>query len=148
MIAVDGKDGATGDIALHTTLAPANDDVAAPQPIGQGFGYGGTLAGATAAPGEDGRAVWYLWTAASNGPAQVELCGLSASTLAVSTAAGPVTTTAGTASCDGGRHVSFTAVAGTAYLLAVGSTDPAADAYSLTVAPRPPTTASPTRRRW
>jgi hypothetical protein len=74
-IAVDGDQGATGDVRLNWHSPPANDHLAGAQVIEGGSGtVGGHNRGATKEPGEPqhagavGRAsVWYRWLAPASG---------------------------------------------------------------------------------
>jgi hypothetical protein len=132
-VAVDGYNGATGSITLHLSQnTAANDMFANAQPIS---GTSGTTSGnttyATKEPGEPnhagnsgGASIWFSWTAPANGTATVDTLGSSFDTLLgiyTGTAVNALTTVASNDDCCGGRQsqVSFSAMAGTTYQIAV-----------------------------
>jgi hypothetical protein len=83
-IAVDSKDGNDGNFALQLSPRPENDDFVAPQDLSTSCcGTGGTTTFATAEAGEPnhagsggGHSVWFTWTPASSGPAEITACGV------------------------------------------------------------------------
>ncbi|HVL14238.1 MAG TPA: hypothetical protein VM529_16830, partial [Gemmata sp.] len=87
-ISVDGYQADVGEIVLTLATTPTNDDFAAATPIGFGTVTGNTT-GATAEPGERSSAgtsgeinsVWWAWTAASDGPIEVNTFGSELDTL-------------------------------------------------------------------
>ncbi len=139
-IAVDGKDGAQGSVELDIEGAAANDDFANAHTVASSlprFVYGSTKL-ATKQAGEPnhagdagGHSVWYSWTPASSGEVTLDTCYAPFDTLlAVYTGAtvnnltpvasnddGPL----GSEECgeNGGSEVSFNAIAGTTYRIAV-----------------------------
>jgi hypothetical protein len=82
-IAVDGLDGATGDVTFNWLLAPPNDQFANCQILaGSGGSVNGGNVGATKETGEPnhasnpgGRSIWYCWTAPSSGPVTFDTLG-------------------------------------------------------------------------
>ncbi|HVZ64633.1 MAG TPA: PQQ-binding-like beta-propeller repeat protein [Opitutaceae bacterium] len=74
-IAIDGKNGATGNTLLHIGTVPPNNDFANAQVVsGVSFAVSATNVGATAEAGEPkpstlggGHSVWYTWTAPATG---------------------------------------------------------------------------------
>lgn len=81
-IAVDGYDDATGDVALHLAMDPANDDFADALAVTSGTYYGSNR-GATGEAGEPDHAgvsgpinsVWYKWTAPADGTVSFDTTG-------------------------------------------------------------------------
>ena len=141
-IAVDGKNGASGSVALAVAdvgpATPANDDFDAAVDVASASGLPaaavGANAGATAQSGEpahDGRAatrsVWYRWTAAESEPVQIATCGSAVDArvglyLGTSlTALTRVTMQRGSCGTGTGRLYTFDAVAGRQYAIAVDS---------------------------
>ena len=136
-IAVDGFNGATGTVSLTiATLPPANDDfqdsqeLSGPAPVE----VAGTNVFATSEPGEPshvfagGVSVWYRWTAPATGPVTFQVCGNDFdSALAIYTGdrVDELTRVARNdeASCGVSRYlgsrVTFDALAGTTYHVAV-----------------------------
>jgi len=146
-IAVDGYGGGYGGITLHVTVtAPANDrfDSRAGIP-----GGGGTVAatnlGATKDPGEPnhagnagGKSVWWTWTAAVSGSAQIDTIGSDFNTLLGIYTGGSVSSLTVVASNDdseGGptSKVTFAAAAGTTYQIAVDGSGGASGTITLHV---------------
>jgi hypothetical protein len=88
-IAVDGDQGATGDVVLNWHSPPANDHLAGAQAIeGMSGTLGGHNRGATKEPGEPehagvvGRAsVWYRWRAPASGEVTFDTAGSGFDTL-------------------------------------------------------------------
>ena len=90
-IAVDGYNGATGNIALHLnqTVAPANDDFAnAAVLTGSTATWTGTNVGATKQAGEPyvagnglGGSVWLVWTAPTSGTFTLSTAGSNFDTM-------------------------------------------------------------------
>jgi len=82
-IAVDSKGGNDGNFALQLSSRPDNDAFAAPQDLSTSCcGAGGTTTFATAEAGEPnhagsggGHSVWFSWTPAGSGPAEITACG-------------------------------------------------------------------------
>jgi subtilisin family serine protease len=159
-IAVDGYRGAAGAVNLSVSLspeqpgaAPANDAFANAAPLaGAGLALLASNAGATRETGEGdhagaagGASVWWRWTAPAAGTVTISTDGSSFDTLlAVYTGAKVDALTAVAADDDSGEGprslVTFTAVAGAEYRLAVdgkgGATGLIALRLSL-VAPKP-----------
>jgi subtilisin-like proprotein convertase family protein len=88
-IAVDGYDGASGNLILTLNQTIQNDNFANAEFIGGagGIDYGSNL-GATKEPGEPnhagnsgGASIWYAWTAPINGAATFDTLGSSFNTL-------------------------------------------------------------------
>lgn len=138
-IAVDGYRGAAGAVSLSVSLspeqpgaAPSNDAFANAAPIaGPGWALLATNAGATRETGEPehagaagGGSVWWRWTAPTAGTVTIATDGSSFDTLlAVYTGTKVEALTLVAADDDSGEGprslVTFTAVAGTEYRLAV-----------------------------
>ncbi|HUT37086.1 MAG TPA: choice-of-anchor D domain-containing protein, partial [Planctomycetota bacterium] len=133
-IAVDGYDGETGDIVLNwsaTGGGPANDDFANATAVSGTSGQAtGTNANATKETGEPnhagnagGASVWWRWTAPSGGDATINTFGSDFDTLiAVYTGSSVGALTLVASNDDTGglqSQVTFTAVAGTTYRIAV-----------------------------
>ena len=129
LIAIDGKAGASGNLALEIAAPPANDDFAS-RPTVTASATGSTM-GASKEPGEPNHAgnsggvsVWWTWTAPSSGSWEINTQGSSFDTLLgiyTGTAVNGLTTVAG--NDDGGAglssKVTIVATAGTAYQIAV-----------------------------
>lgn len=129
-IAVDGADGATGVVWLSLNLAPLNDDFADAQELAGDTGSAnGTTIGSSSEDWEPDHlglawnSVWFEWTPASTGWATFENCGSPLdSVIAVYTGpdADQLQLVAGNDdACALASRVSFQAVAGTAYMIAI-----------------------------
>ena len=134
-IAVDGYGGASGSITLHVTLnsvGPVNDNFANRTPIiGTLATMTGTNVGATKEAGEPnhanntgGKSVWWTWTAPSSAPVQIDTIGSNFDTILGVYTGSSVSSLTTIASNDdyGGSTtsmVTFNAVGGTAYQIAV-----------------------------
>lgn len=131
-IAVDGYRGAQGNIQLHIQPALANDDFSFRIVLtGDPVSTSGANVGATSEPGEPdhaqtagGASVWWTWTAPSSGSVQIDTSGSDFDTLlAVYTGESVDSLTEIGSNDDFGddltSQVSFQAVAGTAYQIAV-----------------------------
>ena len=131
-IAVDGFSGASGNIALHFTLVPANDNFANAQNLpGPSGSVTGTNVSATKESGEPnhagdtgGASVWYQWTAPLTGSATFDTFTSNFDTvLAVYTgsAVNALTQVVSNDDFGGGAQssVTFNAVGGTTYRIAV-----------------------------
>ncbi|MCE2863784.1 MAG: S8 family serine peptidase, partial [Opitutaceae bacterium] len=138
-IAVDGYRGAAGTVNLSVSLspeqpgvAPANDAFATAAPLsGSGLALLSSSAGATREPGEPehagaagGASVWWRWKAPSAGTVTIATDGSSFDTLlAVYSGSALDALTAVASDDDSGEGprslVTFTAVAGTEYRIAV-----------------------------
>jgi hypothetical protein len=157
-IAVDGKEGASGSYDLE--LPPANDDFAGALALDDenGFSAYTSTARTTSEPGEpdhggSGHSLWYRWTAPADQAVTLDTCeSLAAAVIAVYTgsAIGALDRLAGSSGgagfCTGdspGAGVTFEAVAGTTYRIAIDaagaelgdvalvlSTAPANDAFA------------------
>jgi hypothetical protein len=145
-IAVDGKDGSTGDDVLDLRLAPANDDFAAAAAIaGDAGSVAGTTVGASVEehePYHGHPSVWYVWTAPSSGWATLETCGSGFDTvLAVYVGAQLADLEWLTGDDDGcapGSRVTFEAGAGTQYRVAVAGFDGSTGDFTLAWNRNPP----------
>jgi hypothetical protein len=127
-IAVDGKGGTEGSFDLNLSGIPANDNFAKAQAVNGTYASGSNkLAGKEA--GEPNHAVWFTWTPTSNVAAKISSCssgGLD-SLLAVYTGSAvngltPVASNddSGSEGCNStDSKVSFSAIAGTVYKIAV-----------------------------
>src|SRR5437588_11088673 len=138
MVAVDGFGGASGSVSLSWSLTlpvtrPANDMFANAQAItGTSGNLSGSNVNATKEAGEPlhagnagGKSVWYSWTAPASGQATIKTAGssfdtllgvyrgTSVSALTLVAANDDVSTGVGTS------QVTFTAVSGTTYMVAV-----------------------------
>src|SRR6185436_15013555 len=88
-IALDGFDGAFGNVVLNWTARPAHDNFADGLAVGGSAGsVTRSSVGATKEPGEPnhagntgGRSVWYYWTAPSSGVAIIDTGGSSFDTV-------------------------------------------------------------------
>jgi hypothetical protein len=130
-IAVDGDAAASGDIGLRWFLGPTNDDFSDAQLLsGDSGAFAGTTVGATKELGEPdhagnpgGASIWYRWVAPSNGPMTIDTCDSDFdTTLAVYTGTSVAALTAMASNddaCGALSRVSFLAVAGAAYDIAV-----------------------------
>ena len=144
-IAVDGKLGSVSRFALQLLPPGSNDDFAAAEPLSpESSGNSGANLFATKQAGEPdhagdsgGHSVWYEWTPDTSGVVEISACGRYASVdtlLAVYTGASVNALTEVAASDDassrpeietcedwylGNSTVSFNAVAGTTYRIAV-----------------------------
>lgn len=151
-IAVDGADVSTfkrgdpqtGDVALSIRVLnpPANDNFANAATLPGFFTQNGTVADATAEPGEPtggaAGSVWYSWEAPSTGPVSLSSCG-SATEVDVyeGNAVGALTATESEASvCDGGQRRTFEVTQGTLYRLRVTkNAGGVSDAFELRMRP-------------
>ncbi len=149
-IAVDGKAGAVGNITLSvaTLLAPANDNFTNRIALtGAAATVTGSNAGATKESGEPqhagsagGASVWYSWVAPANGPVTISTRGSAFDTLLAVYTGTSISNLVAVASNDddpaGGQTslVTFAAVAGTEYEIAVDGANGASGAISLSLA--------------
>ena len=137
-IAVDGFAGASGAIqlSLKMSVPPANDAFAGRIPLsGSSVAASGNNDNATKEPGEPlhagntgGKSVWWTWTATSAGPVRIATTGSDFdTTLGVYTGTSVGTLTLIASDDDSGgwpaSAVTFTAVAGTVYQIAVDGFD-------------------------
>jgi hypothetical protein len=160
-IAVDGKDGGTGSVAISLTFTqapptpPAHDNFgsATSLPSGDATATGNTKdAGKEAgepnhAGNSGGASVWYRWTPPSDGSVAIYTCSSGFDTLlgiytgASVDALTPVAGNDDTAGCGGGTrsYVTIPVSAGTEYRIAVdgtgGATGPLALTLDFTAAP-------------
>ncbi len=126
-IALDGKDGATGDFFLYFFQRPANDDRERAEPIAGDSGladisnrYGSLEQGEAEHGGPGGASVWFRWTAPSSGPVRFDTCRTGYDTLLGVYEAGATTPFATNDDhCGYGSVVGFSAEAGKNYLIAV-----------------------------
>jgi List-Bact-rpt repeat protein len=134
-IAVDGKEGAQGDLELHIEGTPKNDDFdrAEMVPGILEWYWPGSSILATKEAGEPnhagdpgGHSVWYSWTPPRTRTVELEACSHSFDPLlavytgsAVDGLTAVASTDAGSGECDEGRSIRFTATAGTTYRLAI-----------------------------
>jgi Ca2+-binding RTX toxin-like protein len=136
-VAVDGFGGKVGSLNLAWRPAPANDNLADAQAIAGGAGaVSGTTVGATKEAGEPahagipgGRSIWYMWTAPSSRRVQFNTLGSRGDTLLAVYTGTDFDALRRVASNDDffnavvfsccPSQVSFVAVAGTAYLIAI-----------------------------
>ena len=131
-IAVDGYDAAAGSVVLN--LSPANNDFAACQAISGAVGsLTGFNLGANFESGEpnhantsSGRSVWYCWTAPVSSQVEFNTLGTAFDTVLAVYTGGSVNSLTEVASNDDipaplsrQSRVTFNAVAGTAYRIAV-----------------------------
>ncbi len=145
-IAVDGYKKAMGSVTLHWSLSspPANDMFASAQGIaGQSGTTTGSNVGATKEAGEPnhagnagGTSIWYRWTAPATGTATVDTIGSSFDTLLgvyTGSSVGSLTTIASNDDCCSGSQskVSFPAVSGTTYQIAVDGYNKATGSVTL-----------------
>lgn len=138
-IAVDGHNAgagpATGAFLLDWTSVAANDNLVDAQVISGPSGAAtGTNVGATKEPGEPnhagnpgGASVWFAWTAPANAMFTFDTCNSEFDTLLAvytGTAVNALTPVASNDdSCAAASSVTFTATAGTTYLIAVDGAD-------------------------
>ncbi|HST26338.1 MAG TPA: metallophosphoesterase, partial [Gaiellaceae bacterium] len=144
-IAVDGYNKAMGSVTLHwSQTSPANDLFANSQSIA---GTSGTINGsnvfATKEPGEPnhagnagGASIWYAWTAPASGSATVDTTGSSFDTLLGVYTGSAVNALTSIASNDNNGSsqtslVTFSAVAGTTYEIAVDGSNGASGSVTL-----------------
>jgi M6 family metalloprotease-like protein len=130
-IAVDGFDGAFGNVILNWTVRPLNDNFANGLILNGSAGTATrTSIGATKEPGEPnhagnvgGRSVWYYWTAPNHGSVVIDTAGSSFDTVMaayVGNNVGALTLTAFNDDSGGvTSQVSFPVLAGTTYRIAV-----------------------------
>lgn len=133
-IAVDGYNDtspASGSVVLHWQITLGNDNFAAGQVIsGSAGSVPGSSTGATKEAGEPahagnagGRSIWYYWTAPSSGGVAIDTAGSSFDTLLgvyTGSSVGALTLIASNDDFGGlTSSVSFAAVAGTVYRIAV-----------------------------
>jgi hypothetical protein len=131
-IAVDGKAGAEGFVALNWAPAPPNDTFSGATVIAGTEGTAdGRTAGATAETGEPlhagvtgGRSLWFRWTAPRTGVATFDTAGSAIDTLlAVYTGSAVGALTARASNDDSGNakqsRVTWSATAGRVYYIAV-----------------------------
>jgi hypothetical protein len=137
-IAIDGVSGAIGELFLHKTPTPPNDDFENAAPLsGLSAEDFGVNSSATSEPGEPnhagnaaGLSLWWRWTAPADGSVQIDTCGSFGfgarpdTVLAVYTgrAVGVLSEVASNdnapAPCAPGSGVTFTATAGRTYQIA------------------------------
>jgi hypothetical protein len=165
-IEVDGKAGATGEIALHWGQHPANDNFAASQAIAGPTGSlvgtnveatadaGGpaTLVGSSTQP----RSVWYSYAATTTGYLTVDTCGSNFDTVLAAYTGAAVDALTLQAENDDATNCTWTAsrigfavTAGTTYRILVdsfaGQTGSIALAWKLAVKPGAPVIGTATR---
>jgi Ca2+-binding RTX toxin-like protein len=119
-IAVDGHNGVSGPFILRWRQGPLNDDFADASPLESASGsVKGNLYGATSEPGEPihnaGATAWYRWEAPEDGEFGFLLVGAPVVTVYSGASVGALTPLAS------GEMVTFPAVAGTQYSIAVES---------------------------
>jgi subtilisin family serine protease len=137
-IAVDGFGGASGTVqlSLKMSVPPANDTFANRLPLsGPSVTTAGNNDNGTKEPGEPlhagntgGKSVWWTWTATSAGPVRVATTGSAFDTtlgVYTGTSVGVLTLIAGDDDSGGwpASAVTFAAVAGTSYQIAVDGFD-------------------------
>ncbi len=147
-IAVDGLNGASGSITLHWRGQPvpgsSNDGFASARVLtGDSGSVADNSSTATKEPGEPnhvgnsgGKSLWYQWTAPNSGAATFDTAGSSFDTLLAAytgTAVSTLTTLAANDDVNGGVQslISFNAVAGTTYRVAVDGYNGAAGSIVL-----------------
>jgi hypothetical protein len=141
-IAVDGFDGATGDVSLSLSLAPSNDAFDnAVELSGETGTVSGTTIGASMEDGEldhlgyAWNSVWFEWTAPSSGWATFETCGSTFDSVLVAytgSAVGQLSQVAGNDdACGLASRLHFQAVAGTVYRIALAGYDGDTGDFSL-----------------
>jgi PASTA domain len=138
-------------VALVALIAPAgasanppsNDNFANAELLAGRFGWTeGDSMGATKEPGEPnhagnpgGASLWYLWTAPSAGHVTIDLCYAEFDTLLAVYTGDELTNLQETASndngCDSQSRLTFTALAGTTYRVAVDGANGAAGFFEL-----------------
>ncbi|MEX0726652.1 MAG: hypothetical protein WD065_10310, partial [Planctomycetaceae bacterium] len=134
-IAVDGFDGVQGNISLQLRTPPANDDFANRVTINgssatvNGSNLGGTKQASEPNHAGDvgGASVWWSWTASSTGSVRIDTLGSEFDTLLAVYTGANVASLSEVASNDDvlnfGSQVTFNAVAGTTYQIAVDGFD-------------------------
>jgi outer membrane protein assembly factor BamB len=146
-IAVDGKNGATGTVALQIGTVPANDNFANAQVVsGVSFVTSGFTSNATAETGEpnptgasNGLTVWYQWTAPATGHYVLAAFATQIDAVAAvytGTALGNLTTVASndnSASYNSDSLVPFNATAGTTYYFQISNTDTTGGDFTLSL---------------
>jgi hypothetical protein len=153
-IAVDGYNGATGGITLNVALTPsgpANDNFTSRAALaGTSATVTGTNVNATREAGEPlivgnggGHSVWWTWTAPASGSVTFATAGSNFDTLLgvyTGTSVSALTQVAANDDANGVQTsaVTFNAVAGTAYQVAVDGYNGAVGNITLNVAPTPP----------
>jgi len=152
-IAVDGKDGESGQLWLQVRGQPANDELADATPLqsvsfvtARVFNEFATkeLGEPSHAGDPGGHSLWYSWIAPADGEVAVNTCYSGVDTLlAVYTGSSyPLTEVASNddgGDCGGGTsRLTFSAVAGVAYKIAVDAKDGEDGPYSLALRTRPP----------
>jgi hypothetical protein len=131
-IAVDGNNGASGNVKISWLQAPPNNNFAAATAVSGSSGtVSGTSVGATKESGEPahagsagGRSVWFRWTAPVTGTFSFDTFGSSFDTLLAVYSGTAVNALTGVASNDdaGGGYqskVTFRATSGVVYRIAV-----------------------------
>lgn len=147
-IAVDGAAGASGSIALNLSLVPANDAFSAARVIsGSTVTITDSNVNATKQNGEPnhagnvgGRSVWYRWTAPSTGAFTIDTSGSSYDTLLGVYSGNTISRLTTIASNDDNgtsfqSRVSFNAVSGRLYYIAVDGYNGARGDITLNVQP-------------
>ena len=146
-IAVDGKNGATGTVALQIGTVPANDNFANAQVVsGVSFVTSGFTSNATAETGEpnptgasNGLTVWYQWTAPAAGHYVLAAFATQIDAVAAvytGIALGNLTTVASndnSASYNSDSLVPFNATAGTTYYFQISNTDATGGDFTLSL---------------
>jgi Divergent InlB B-repeat domain len=138
-IAVDGKGAAQGFVELSIEGAPSNDDFAAARtvPGSSSWFRSGSTRLASKQAGEPnhagnpgGHSVWYSWTPSSSGEVTIYNCSGDFDTLlavytgsAVNGLTEVASSDDGDEECSAGSSLSFDAVAGTSYKIAVDGVD-------------------------
>lgn len=129
LIAIDGKAGASGNLALEIAAPPANDDFAGRLTVvnsatGTNMGASKEIGEPNHAGNVGGASIWWTWTAPSTGAWEINTQGSSFDTLLgvyTGSAINGLTTVAG--NDDGGAglssKVSIVATAGMVYQIAV-----------------------------
>jgi hypothetical protein len=147
-IAVDGYNGASGNIALNLneTVAPINDSFSKPTVLtGRGMTWRGTNIGATRELGEPYHAgvpcstsVWFTWTATTSGTVSLNTTGSNFDTVLAVYTGTTVSSLTAVASNDDNPNgttltsaLTFNAVAGTSYRIAVDGYNGAAGSIVL-----------------
>lgn len=150
-LATDAAGLSSGAVAVTVTLTsppPANDNFAGGTVIsGTGASLAGTNVNATRESGEPniagdagGKSVWYTWTARASGTVSVSTAGSSFDTLLGVYTGGSVSTTTLVAANDDASYstltsaVTFKAVAGTTYHIAVDGYGGASGSIALSLA--------------
>jgi Divergent InlB B-repeat domain len=150
-IAVDGKGGSVGRFGLAFERAPGNDDFSAPQALSAGLpAYGNAVTKlATEQAGEPnhagnagGHSVWFTWTPSSSGQVAISTCAYDGGldpAVAVYTGPAVDSLTPVVSAVDdppgtcrsAGSEAQFSAVAGTAYRIAVDGKDGSTGGFQL-----------------